>query len=308
MARTPSHAKLRGMAAFRRWGFTSLLLLGTLACSGQDESKGGSRGSGGRRGGAPTPAEPPAPSALGEFVVVSPSAGDTIAMATVVWPADTLAASSLQGREAELVGRSGSVVRLRFGDAWSDGDCVRLELPPSTSRGADGGAAAFAPGQVLPAPAESGHQIGSRDSLAIVRAATALASTIRGDTSGRFTGLPFVVVSVWRVAFPSDTVTITTFRRTIPQESSPLEERSLVVAVRDASGDWSAIHAERADGREETVVTPELLVALAAGPERSPLLLLERDHGDGRSIAVLGRVSAGSGAWAIRWVSRRLGC
>jgi hypothetical protein len=308
MARAPSPAKLRAMAGFRRWDFKILLLLGTLACSGQDESKGGSRGFEGRRADTASPDEHPAPPALGEFIVVSPSATDTNAMATVVWPGDTIAASGLQGREAELVGRSGSVRRLRFGGAWSDGECVRLELPSPVSRGPDSGGAAFVPGQVLPAPAEPGAQLGARDSLAIVRAATALASTIRGDTSGRFTGLPFVVVSVWRVVFPSDTVAIATFRRTIPQESSPLEERSLVVVVRDASGDWSAIHTERGDGREETVVTPELLVAVVAGSQRNPLLLFERDHGDGRSIAMLGRDPAAGGDWRIRWVSRPVGC
>jgi hypothetical protein len=136
-----------------------------------------------------------------------------------------------------------------------------------------------------------------------------LASALPNDSAGRFTGLPFTVVSIWRFAIPAgQEVVVATLSRQINQEATPLQERTMIVAERTPSRDTTLVPAytERSYGDEDTIESREPLAAALLGPGRTPAIVVSHDFGNAVSYTILER--AGDHQWRVRWSSGRRHC
>jgi len=97
--------------------------------------------------------------------------------------------------------------------------------------------------------------------------------------------------------------------RRVNQEASPMEEQTLLIAERDSgvtNGPYTLAYAERTSGREDDVVTPEVLAGVRIGVGVPPSLIIARDGNEGIAYALLERV--GPHQWRVRWSSGITSC
>ena len=130
-----------------------------------------------------------------------------------------------------------------------------------------------------------------------------LASAVPSEKESRFTGLPFAVLAAHRFSVDADTIVIARVARRIPQEATPLEERTLVVGERSAASPYVVKYSLRSAGAEDVVEHFALLAAVRAAGKSFVVIERERDAGSRYEIVE----RAPGGAWQLRW-SRTLGC
>src|SRR4051812_10235812 len=188
------------------------------------------------------------------FVLVSDSANPVAALAGIPHPASVT-----------LFGRNGSVQTAELPGLTSSGACVTATLnaaPPPRAW-----SVGFIGGVVTPLPMDSVESLSRTDSAAVTAELTRLASVLPNDSAGRFTGLPFVVRSVWRFGNASGPQFVAgTLVRQINQEATPLQERTLVVAERSRTDSTLTMaYSERSYGEEETIESREVLAAVSLG-------------------------------------------
>lgn len=228
-------------------------------------------------------------------IVVLPSETDSTTLATLPRPAS-----------ATLLGRGGDV---QTADLAGVNDSAGCHLAPLTAAPPPHAwTVGFIGGVVSPLPVDSAASITHGDSVQFVVSLNRLASAIPNDSAGRFTGLPFVVQSLWRVVVPDGpTVVAGALVRQINQEATPLQERTFVVGERRGSDTvFTMGYNERSYGQEETIESRELLAAILVGDGKTPALVLARDYGDDNAYSILERgVDA---RWRLRWTSRRRHC
>jgi hypothetical protein len=208
------------------------------------------------------------------------------------------------GEPATLVRLDGSTSSVRVSLSSGSEGCVDGALLPAP-------ATAWGVGFVGRAPAgvrvDSLRAIARQDSVALAAAVFRLASAIPNSTGGRFAGLPFSLVDLWRFRTPDGVlVIVATTKRQINQEDSPLEERTLVVAEGDSTAALTLAHSSRAAGPEETVEGTELLAAVSFPGRTDVQLIFGHDFGDEAAYSIVER--AGRGSWTLRWASRRFSC
>jgi hypothetical protein len=219
--------------------------------------------------------------------------------------ADSLAPDLEDGPLQEagtLIRLDGSVSPVKVALSSGSEGCVDAVLQPAPS-------APWGVGFVGKAPTvlgvDSVRSISREDSTALTAVVFRLASAVPNPPGGRFTGLPFSLVDLWRVkGIDGSTVIVATTKRQINQEDSPLEERTLLVAEADASGNFKRVYSSRSAGPEETVEGSELLAAV--GFSGGQQLVFSHDYGEEVSYSIVERSS--SGVWTLRWVSRRFSC
>ena len=235
---------------------------------------------------------------------------DAPARAFVLVPDSAAAAASLSGiprpASVTLFGRGGTVQTAELSAVTDSGVCAvgTLSAAPPPLPWAVG----FIGGVVSPVSLDSTESVPRADSASIVVAAARLASALPNDTAGRFSGLPFVVRSIWRFTLPSGPqVVVTNLVRQINQEATPLQERTLLVSERQSKDSVPImVFSARAYGEEETVESRDLLAAMLLGEARDAALLLARDFGDTTGYSLLQRSS--DGRWSVRWSSPRRHC
>jgi hypothetical protein len=166
----------------------------------------------------------------------------------------------------------------------------------------------FVGGVVSPIAMDSIPSLGRADSLDALTNMTRLASAMPNDSAGRFTGLPFVVRTIWRFSVPGGPQTfVALIRRQINQEATPLQEHTLIVAERSPSDStMSAVYSERSYGDEETIESRDILAALQLGAEHVVALVVSRDFGNATAFGLVER--GADGKWRARWVSARRHC
>lgn len=143
-----------------------------------------------------------------------------------------------------------------------------------------------------------------RDSARLVAGLARLASAIGASDESRFSGLPFTVARARRFTIGRTRVVAAHVVRKLPQEASPLEEHTLLIAERPVDGDSLVLrYHQRSEGTEETAEHFEVLAAMAGGS--SMLMLIGRDNVSGTRYQILERSPAGT--WAVRW-TRPLSC
>ena len=228
-------------------------------------------------------------------IVILPSESDTTTLATLPHPAS-----------ASLLGRSGDV---QTADLASVSDSAGCHVAPLTAAPPPHAwTVGFIGGVVGPLPVDSAASIAHADSVQLVASLNRLASAMPNDSAGRFTGLPFVVQSLWRVLVPDGpTVVAGALVRQINQEATPLQERTFVIGERRGTDTAFAMaYAERSSGQEETVESRELLAAILIGDAKTPAIVLSRDYGDENAYSIVERQA--DGRWRLRWTSRRRHC
>jgi hypothetical protein len=236
-----------------------------------------------------------------QAVVLFPSPNDTDAVAQ-------LDSASVSAAPVVLLGRGGTRFLAQLGDPPTDEmeDCERWPLRSITGSSSGGPwSVGFVNGRVTSLPLDSVDALSSRDSMALVAEASRLASSVTEPSGPSFQGLRFTVRDIRRFqAAPGVQALVAHLIRRVNQEASPQEEQTLLIAERDSgttSGPYQLAYAERAFGREEQVVAPEVLAAFRIAGSLQPSLVVARDSDDGVVYALLERT--GSTRWRVRWTS-----
>lgn len=302
--RVPTPSKLRPMGHRRRTTFVACLALGVSCTSGDSTPDRASS----------------APETSDSAIVVPGGArwfADAVPLLLVpahsndralVVPADSTSPDPEEGvleRSATFYRLDGSTIPARVAVSAGSEGCVDGAIDPSPDRGWGVG---FVGGALGPVPVDSLAGIARSDSARLATIVFRLVSTVPNAAGGRFAGLPFALVDMWRVPLTDGrTAIVATTRRQINQEDSPLEERTLLVAELDsAAGATPAlVWSSRSTGPEETVEGSELLAAVRV-PSGALDLVFSHDFGDQTSYSIVER--AGGRQWKLRWISRRFSC
>ncbi len=240
-----------------------------------------------------------------EAIALYPTADDSTAVAQ-------LDSASMQQLPVVLLGRGGAELSALLGNPSGDGsdECERWPLRSLQPASATTWSAGFVNARVAPIRLDSVDVLSARDSMALAADASRLASTVTLPSQPAFQGLRFTAHDLRRFeAAPGVPALVAHMVRRVNQEANPREEQTLLIAERDSgakSGAYHLAYAERDVGREESVITPEVLAAVRLGPSRTPTLVTARDHDAGISYRLVERV--GARRWRARWSSGAISC
>lgn len=179
------------------------------------------------------------------------------------------------------------------------GDAATARL---SSNGPDGWSVALAGGATT-VRMDSIESLSAADSAALAADVARLASTVPNDAESRFAGLPFGVLAAHRMSVAGTSIVVARVARRIPQEATPLEERTILIGDRSADGPLVLRFSRRSSGAEDAVDHFALLAAVRSGEK--VFVILESERGEGSRYDILER--SASGSWTTRW-SRALTC
>ena len=168
----------------------------------------------------------------------------------------------------------------------------------------------FLSSSVTAIPLDSVDALPARDSMALAAEASRLASAVTANTSPSFQGLRFTAHDIRRFEVgPGVQALAAQLIRRVNQEADPQEEQTLVIAERDSgvtTGRYQLAYAERSFGKEEEVVSTELVAAVRLGTNGTPSLVIARDSDAGLAYALIERT--GPRQWVTRWTSGMAKC
>lgn len=240
-------------------------------------------------------------SELGPLLVV-PS--DSENAGVVLFPA-TPTARQISSAPLLLLSASGDSARVRASLVLSDSE-VCGEAPTIRLTGNVPAAWSVAlAGSAVPLRMDSIEALPPPDSARFAADLARLASTVPSGRESRFDGLPFVVLTARRIDSQGKQAVVAHLVRRLPQEATPLEEHTFVIAERPASStneQYRVSYHQRSEGTEETVDHYDVLAAVRAG--EAIFLLIARDQEARTSYDVLERTQSG---WRVRW-RRTLAC
>jgi hypothetical protein len=179
--------------------------------------------------------------------------------------------------------------------------CGEAPVARVSVAGPSGWTVALAP-TVVALMLDSIESLTPADSASLAADVARLASAVATDRESRFAGLPFAVLAAHRVRIGGSTVVVGRAARRIPQEATPLEERTLVIGEQAGSEPFALRYSLRSAGAEEVVEHYLLLAAVRSGDKH--FILLESEREGGTRYEILER---GAGSWQLRW-SRALSC
>jgi hypothetical protein len=193
-------------------------------------------------------------------------------------------------------------------------DNAECRIWPLRNLRATGGAGTWSVGflssSVTAIPLDSVDALPARDSMALAAEASRLASAVTANTSPSFQGLRFTAHDIRRFEVaPGVQVLAAQLIRRVNQEADPQEEQTLVIAERDSgvtTGRYQLAYAERSFGKEEEVVSTELVAAVRLGTNGAPSLVVARDSDAGLAYELLERT--GPRQWVARWTSGMAKC
>jgi hypothetical protein len=249
------------------------------------------------------------------LLVQGPSREEAIALYPTADDSDAVAqldSASMRQLPVELVGRGGAVLTALLGAPSGDGtdECERWPLRTLQPDSVATWGAGFVNVRVSSIALDSVEALSSRDSLALTAEASRLASTVALPTDAAFQGLRFTAHDVRRFQVaPGIQGLVAHLVRRVNQEANPREEQTLLIAERDSgatSGPYQLAYAERDFGREEAVITPEVLAGVRFGAVGSPIFVVARDNDSGISYRMIERV--GARQWRARWSSGVISC
>jgi hypothetical protein len=237
-------------------------------------------------------------------------AADVPSRAFIIAPDSATTAATLANipRRASvtLFSRTGAVQTADLPTVPDTGACVVATLhaaPPPRPW-----SVGFIGGVVSPMALDSTEALAHTDSSSLVVWINRLASALPNDPAGRFSGLPFVVRSIWRFSVPSGPqFVVANVSRQLNQEASPIQESTFLIAEGNvADSSFKTVYSERSYGAEETIQTRDVLAAALLGPNRNPAVILSRDFGNAAGYGLVER--ADDGKWRARWSSRPRRC
>jgi len=249
------------------------------------------------------------------LLVEGPSREQAIALYPTADDSDAVAqldSASLRQLPVTLVGRGGAILTALLGAPSGDGtdECERWPLrtiqPDSVATWGVG----FVNARVLPVALDSVDVLSPRDSMALAAEASRLASTVKAPTAAAVQGLRFTAHDIRRFAVvPGVQGLVAHLVRRVNQEANPREEQTLLIAERDSgvtSGPYQLAYVERDFGREEAVITPEVLAGVRLSAGTPPVLIVARDNDAGISYRMIERI--GPRRWRVRWSSGAISC
>ncbi|HET7189009.1 MAG TPA: hypothetical protein VFI52_12690 [Gemmatimonadaceae bacterium] len=240
-----------------------------------------------------------------EAIALYPTADDSDAVAQ-------LDSASMRQLPVTLLGRGSAILTALLGAPSGDGtdECERWPLRDMQPDSVKTWGVGFVNARVTPMPFDSVTLLSSRDSSTLAAEASRLASTVTLPTDAAFQGLRFSAYDVRRfAAAPGVQALVAHMVRRVNQEANPREEQTLLIAERDSaavSGPYRLAYAERDFGREEAVITPEVLAGVHFGAGVSPMLVIARDNDAGISYRMIERT--GARQWRVRWSSGTISC
>jgi len=249
------------------------------------------------------------------LLVQGPSREEAIALYPTADDSDAVAqldSASMRQLPVTLIGRGGAVLTGLLGAPSGDGtdECERWPLRAMQPDSVATWAVGFVNARVTPMALDSVNVLTQRDSMALAAEASRLASAVTLPTDAAFQGLRFTAHDIRRfAAVPGVQALVAHLVRRVNQEANPREEQTLIVAERDSgatSGPYQLAYAERDFGREEAVITPEVLAGVFLGANMSPILVVARDNDSGISYRMLERI--GPHRWRVRWSSGAISC
>ncbi|NUP71302.1 MAG: hypothetical protein HOQ17_13915 [Gemmatimonadaceae bacterium] len=239
-----------------------------------------------------------------EAIALYPTADDSDAVAQ-------LDSASMRQLPVTLVGRGGALLTGLLGAPSGDGtdECERWPLRTLQPDSVTAWGVGFVNARISPIALDSVDVLSARDSMALAAEASRLASTVTLPTDAAFQGLRFTAHDIRRfTAAPGVQGLVAHLVRRVNQEANPREEQTLLIAERDSgatTGPYQLAYVERDFGKEEAVITPEVLAGgrLAGGP---PFFVVARDNDAGISYRMIER--AGARRWRARWSSGAISC
>jgi hypothetical protein len=240
-----------------------------------------------------------------EAIALYPTADDSDAVAQ-------LDSASMRRLPVILVGRGGAVMTALLGAPSGDGtdECERWPLRVMQPDSVAAWAVGFVNARVAAVALDSVDVLSPRDSMALVAEVSRLASTVTGPTDAAFQGLRFTAHDIRRFMIaPGVQGLVAHVVRRVNQEANPREEQTLLIAERDSgatAGPYQLAYAERDFGREEAVITPEVLAGVRLGASAAPILVVARDNDSGISYRMIERTAARR--WYARWSSGAISC
>ena len=234
------------------------------------------------------------------FVVPSDSEGTGV----VVFP-QTLTSAQIARSPITLLSASGDSVQSQAslvpGDAQACDDAPSIRVRVDSTH-------VWSVGLVLRSavalPMDSMESLSPADSARIAVDLARLASALPSPGESRFSGIPFVVLTSRLLRVSGTEAVVAELVRRVPQEASPLQEHTLIVADRTTPTEvYRLAYHRRSEGTEETVDHHEVLAAIRSG--ETTFLLLARDREGQIMYEILER--SGAGKWRVRW-ERTLAC
>jgi hypothetical protein len=223
--------------------------------------------------------------------------GDTDHTAIVLFPSSPAEQASVA--LLRTAGDSTTAARIRI--TPDSGVCDAATASFSTA-GPSGWTVAFTP-SVTAIRLDSIESLSPADSAALTTDVNRLASAVPNARESRFTGLPFGVLAAHRFSLDGSTVVIARVARRIPQEATPLEERTFMIGERSASSPFALKYSLRSSGAEDVVEHFALLAVVRAADK--PFVVIESERESGPRYEIVER--APTGTWQLRW-SKTLGC
>jgi hypothetical protein len=220
---------------------------------------------------------------------------------------------SVDQATATLFGRDSSrfTATLELPAGNDNADC---RIWPLHNLRATAGAGAWSVGflssSVKAIPLDSVDALPARDSMALAAEASRLASAVTANTSPSFQGLRFTAHDIRRFEVaPGVQALAAQLIRRVNQEANPQEEQTFLIAERDSgvtTGRYQLAYAERSFGKEEEVVSTELVAAVRLGANGTPSLVVARDSDAGLAYELIERT--GPRQWVARWTSAMAKC
>jgi len=242
------------------------------------------------------------------------------AIAVYPFPEDTIDQERLdsmgtEGTAVALFGRGGTrlVAQLGVLPDQAETSCERWvlrDVRPAGGVAASAWSVGFADARVAPMVLDSIEALSPRDSAALAAEASRLASGVTAPTGDSFQGLRFAAHDVRRFeAAPGIQAIVAHLKRQVNQEANPQQEQTLIIAERDSgatTGPYQLAYAERSFGREEEVITLEVLAGARFGAGSQPTLVIARDGDAGVRYAFVEREARRR--WRARWTSAPAKC
>lgn len=232
---------------------------------------------------------------LGEVLAVP---GDSDNSALVLFPREP-ADSQIDVSLLRTSGDSSVTARIAPGDMQVCGDVPTAQV---SAPGPSGWTIALGRA-VTPVRLDTVDGASATDSSELAASAARLASAVPDDRASRFSGLPFALLAARRLSLAGSSVLIARVARRIPQEATPLEERTLVIGERVGDEPYTLKYSLRAAGPEDKVEHHLVLGAVRAADKHFVIIEVERESGS--RYEILERTP--DGAWQLRW-SRTLTC
>jgi hypothetical protein len=215
--------------------------------------------------------------------------------------------AALTGARVDLIGRSGLMGTATLGaDITSRASRGCTQWPRTHLLGSrDGWGIALLAGRATAIALDSLRGLPADSTQLAARIAQLAAASSARDTT--FSGVPFVVRSMYRFRVGGAEVVAASLRRSIPSEANPREEQTFLIAEREPSDSaYRIAFTRRAAGEDEPAQITNPLAAVMLQDTHRAAIVVSHERESGGSVGLIERVAPG--VWRETWRSGYVGC